>query len=548
MTKSKKILAALLCAAMMLSMSACSNDANSEITTTEASDTTTTAEEEETTTKPRPERTTEDESTAEPVPNPNNPEGVISPSAVTEDGIEYEAESAALYGNMAIIDVTDFSNKQGVEKFESASDFIEFYIELEEAGVYDITFIARGIGSDKENFVSVDGEQIGSITHLNNQLSEASVLSVVMSAGEHKITLTKSWGWIQLDKMIIKKAKGIDDEVYNVTSTQLINPNATAETKSLYKFLCDSYGEYIISGQVCDSGINGTEFKAIHKITDKYPAMLGLDMMDYTEGRIAEGASSTAIEKAITFYNDYNGIVTFCWHWNAPHEYLKSDTDSENGNPSWWGGFYSRNTNFDIAKVMNDQDEEGKKLLDKDIAAIAAQLKTLEEAGVPVIWRPLHEASGGWFWWGAKGADAYKKLWIYLYDQLTNVYECNNLIWVYNGQSAEWYPGDEYVDIIGEDIYPGEQVYSPQTAKFSEALDYSETNKIVALTENGCVFDIDAAIASNTKWAWFNTWGGDFVVKGFSYSEQYTEEEILKKAYDSEYVLTLDELPDLKTY
>ena len=83
---------------------------------------------------------------------------------------------------------------------------------------------------------------------------------------------------------------------------------------------------------------------------------------------------------------------------------------------------------------------------------------------------------------------------------------------------------------------------------WSKQIEYSDENKIVALTENGCVFDIDAAIASNTKWAWFNTWSGEYVVSGFSYSEQYTEEEILKKAYDSEYVLTLDELPDLKTY
>lgn len=546
MTKFKRILAALLCAAMIVSVCGCSGDTNSEVTTEATTDATTTAEKEESTT--RPERTTEATTQGEPVPNPNNPEGVISPSAVTDEGFEYEAESAALYGNLAVVDITDFSNKQGVEKFENETDFIEFNIEIETDGVYDIIFVARGIGSDKENFVSVDGEQIGAINHLNNELSEGSVLSVVLTKGEHTISLTKSWGWIQLDKMILKQAKGVDNEVYNITNTQLINPNATAETKSLYKFLCDSYGKYIISGQVCDSGINGTEFKAINKITGKYPAMLGLDMMDYTEGRIAQGASSTAVEKAINFYNDYNGIVTFCWHWNAPQEYLKSDTDPENGNPSWWGGFYTRNTDFDIAKVMNGQDEEGKALLDKDIATIAAQLKVLEEAGVPVIWRPLHEASGGWFWWGAKGADAYKKLWIYLYDQLTNVYKCNNLIWVFNGQDAEWYPGDEYVDIIGEDIYPGEQVYSPQTATFVEANEYTESNKIVALTENGCVFDIDAAIASNTKWSWFNTWSGDFVVSGLSYSEKYTEKDILIKAYESEYVLTLDELPDLKTY
>lgn len=85
---------------------------------------------------------------------------------------------------------------------------------------------------------------------------------------------------------------------------------------------------------------------------------------------------------------------------------------------------------------------QGKALIDADIAEIAKQLNRLRDAGVPVLWRPLHEASGGWFWWGAKGPEAYKKLWYYLYDQLTNVYGCNNLIWVWNGQNPDWYPGD----------------------------------------------------------------------------------------------------------
>ena len=125
------------------------------------------------------------------------------------------------------------------------------------------------------------------------------------------------------------------------------------------------------------------------------------------------------------------------------------------------------------------------------------------------------------------------------------MYGCNNLIWVWNGQSKDWYPGDAYVDIIGEDIYADNHSYSAQNAKFIELLDYADTNKIIALTENGVVFDIDNVIATNARWAWFNTWSGDFVLKNGKYSEAYTEKSVLKKAYDSEHVLTLDELPDL---
>lgn len=157
----------------------------------------------------------------------------------------------------------------------------------------------------------------------------------------------------------------------------------------------------------------------------------------------------------------------------------------------------------------------------------------------------MHEASGGWFWWGAKGSDAYKKLWKYLYKELTNTYGCNNLIWVYNGQSADWYPGDEYVDIVGEDIYPGNHVYDPQVSRFKQAINYGSKTKITALTENGCIFDIDSAVSINALWSWFMTWGGEFTVNGSNYSEKYTEKSVIQKMYASKYSLTLGSLPKI---
>jgi len=366
---------------------------------------------------------------------------------------------------------------------------------------------------------------------------------VLLTAGQHTVAVTPSWGWIYLDKLTVTQAQAIPDSVYEVSPT-LINPNATEEAKKLYAYLCEVYGKYTLSGQVCDGGLTGREIKAIYNVTGKYPAILGLDMMDYTPSRRALGASNpTAVKQAVKFHEE-GGIVTFCWHWGAPKQYIKDGKDA-NGNPRWWGAFYTDNVTYDIAAVMNGADPEGKILLDQDIEGIAKQLLLLQEEGIPVLWRPLHEASGGWFWWGAKGAEPCKQLWIYLYDQLTNVYGCNNLIWVWNGQSPDWYPGDEYVDIIGEDIYAANHSYGAQNSKFIELLDYSQSNKIIALTENGVLFDIDNLISTNARWAWFNTWSGDFVQKNGKYSEVYTEAEILKKTYNSEYVITLDELPDL---
>ena len=452
----------------------------------------------------------------------------------------YEAENGKFSGGVAVISNDSASGGKSVGKFESNSSYCQISITVPADAVYDIVIRSKAIGSYKENDLYADGKKVGTFVSKQDNFSDYTVCAVTLKKGSHTLTVKKSWGWIELDKVTVKTGAKISSSTYNVTSS-LVNKNSTAKTKKLYSFLKDSYGKYVITGQQCDGGINGNEFKAIKNLTGDYPALLGLDLMDYTPSRTAFGASSSTVEKAIEFA-DKGGIVTLCWHWNAPTEYLYSTANNSDG---WWGGFYTKSSNFDIAKVMNGQDAKGKKLIDRDIKEIAKQLKRLEKAGVPVIWRPLHEASGGWFWWGAKGPDAYKKLWKYLYNELTNTYGCNNLIWVYNGQSADWYPGDEYVDIVGEDIYPGNHVYDPQVSRFKQAINYGSKTKITALTENGCIFDIDSAVSINALWCWFMTWGNEFTVNGSNYSEKYTEKSVIKKMYASKYSLTLGSLPKI---
>lgn len=458
----------------------------------------------------------------------------------------YEAEDAVLTGALENISEAGASGGQVVGKFSESDDVLTFSVEIPANGSYDLIFHSMGYGGDKTNKVSIDGEYIGTFVTKAEEYNDAVLSKVVLTAGKHEIAITKSWGWIAVDYLKIQAAEAIPDSVYQVSNV-LIDPDATPETKALFSYLCEGYGKQVIAGQVADNGLQSDEFKSIYEVTGKYPAMLGLDMMSYSLARQEMGGNPKVVETALDFAEN-GGIVTFCWHWNAPNKYLKSGNDEENGNPRWWGGFYTRNSTFDIEAVMNGDDPEGKKLLDADIAEIAKQMNRLEEAGVPVLWRPLHEASGGWFWWGAKGAEAYKKLYQYLHDQLTDEYGCHNLIWVWNGQNPDWYPGDEYVDIIGEDLYLDKHVYSASAAKFSEILEYSGGKKMIALTENGVVFDIDNVIAAGTKWAWFNTWNKEFITKNGVFSDEYTEAHILKKTYQSEYVITLDELPDWDTY
>lgn len=454
----------------------------------------------------------------------------------------YQAEDAEKNGNVQMAStVKGYSGNGYVEGFKEDTDNCVFTISIPETGFYDLNFVSASSGGEKHNYIFVDGEQMGTVEVESSSFSDSVLKRVYMEAGEHEVSISKYWGWISLDCLKISESEPISESIYEVKAG-LCNPNASEEAKRLYSYLLDIYGEKFLSGQYCDTGQFGKEFQVVKKETGKTPAVLGLDFIEYTPSRVENGSSSQATTYAIDFWQD-GGIVTFCWHWNAPSKYL---TDV------WYSGFRAEATNIDLAKIMNGQDEEGYDLLMKDIDAIAEQLLILQDAGVPILWRPLHEASGGWFWWGAAGPEAYKELYILLYDRLTNEYGLNNLIWLWNGQDAEWYPGDEYVDIIGEDIYPGEKVYTSQAASYlNAATNYSTETKMVYMSENGCLFDPDLARRDGAMWGMWCTWQGEFVAKDIAVhtlSEQYTERSMLQKVYEDEDVITLEDLPDLTTY
>ncbi|MDD6811595.1 MAG: glycosyl hydrolase [Lachnospiraceae bacterium] len=457
----------------------------------------------------------------------------------------YQAEEAVFTGNVKAVKNDDtLSGCTGtgyVDGFEEDTDACIFNVEIPETNFYDLNFVSASAGGEKYNYISVDGEETGTVYIEETNYSDSVLQRVYLTEGIHEIIIRKYWGWIYLDKLEITDSAPLDASIYEVTAP-LCNPEASEEAKKLYSYLCDIYGTKILSGQTCDQGPYGKEIQVIKKTTGKTPAVLAMDFMDYSPSRAANGTQGHTTEYAIDFWNN-GGIVAFHWHWTVPQKYITGD---------WAGSFYKDNTNIDLAKIMNGEDKEGYELLMSDIDVIAQQLKVLQEAKVPVLFRPLHEASGGWFWWGTAGPEAYKKLYIAMYDKLTKEYGLNNIIWVWNGQDADWYPGDEYVDIIGEDIYPGERVYASQiSAYLNAAQNYATETKLVYMTENGCVFDPELAKRDGAMWGMFCTWQGDFVAKDmaiFSLSEKYTEESMLKKAYEDEDVITLEDLPDLKSY
>lgn len=456
-----------------------------------------------------------------------------------------EAESGKLEGNAKANDFPDASGGAYVNGVNVEGDALTMTADIEYSGFYDMNFLTMG-SEGRVNNVLVDGMKVGDITTNSPAEFGDTLLSYIyLDKGIHEITITPSWGYVDIDCLILTAAATpITEDTYKVEPT-LVNPNADENTKRLYKFLCDIYGKYSLAGQYADEGRASSEYEKITAKTGKTFAVLGLDMGNYSLGSKAHGAESKTVEYAYDWYKNAGGIVQLCWHWTTPEDYAVNA-----GDQPWYSSFYKEGSKLDLDKIMNGEDDAAYQLLMDDIDNMANELARLRDAGVPVLWRPLHEAAGGWFWWGNCEPESYKKLWNVMYDKMTNEHNLTNLIWVWNGQDPAWYPGDETVDINGWDIYAGNHVDSSQSGRFDDmATNYGTKTKLIALTENGCVMDPDKVFNDNARWLFWGTWSDPFTMKlGVVINDEYTTVELLTKAYNHERVLTLDELPDLQNY
>ncbi|KAL2817892.1 putative mannan endo-1,4-beta-mannosidase E [Aspergillus cavernicola] len=328
-------------------------------------------------------------------------------------------------------------------------------------------------------------------------------------------------------------------------TTEPVNPNTSTAARKLLAYLVDTAGNGItLSGQQELEDANWVTENVGHS-----PAVLGVDLMDYSPSRVEFGASASTIEDAIS-YSEQGGIITFCWHWG---EYNRSNQSNNPtiltifpGSPSgslntseqpWYSNFYTEATSFNLASAM-DESSPDYKLIIRDIDAIAEQLTRLNDLDIPVLFRPLHEAEGGWFWWGAQGPEACKELYYLLFDRLTNTHGLNNLIWVWNSVAADWYPGNDYVDIVSTDIYGDAGDHSSQISQYQALQSLTgDFEKLVALAEVGNIPDPELMSTDGAHWAYWVTWNGDFIQ-----GETNNAAEFKKEVYSSELVYTLDEI------
>jgi mannan endo-1,4-beta-mannosidase len=302
-----------------------------------------------------------------------------------------------------------------------------------------------------------------------------------------------------------------------------VNPNATPMARALLARVVEGYGDVTFAGQ------NDTrDLALIQSLSGRLPAIVEGDFMDYSPSRIAYGANpGRHTENFISLAKNDGAMVSMAWHWNAPTKLVNS------GDYPWWRGFYTQGTTFDIAATLANPSGSDYQALIRDIDAIAVQLRKFADADVPVLWRPLHESEGGWFWWGAKGPEPFKELWRLTYDRLTNHHKLDNLIWVLTSENPAWYPGHDVVDIVGVDAYVSDRS-DTLSSRWSPLLARFDGIKPLALTEFGGVPDIDAMKQIGVTWAYFVSWNG-------TYGPSLETPEKVDRIYNSASVITRDE-------
>ena len=431
---------------------------------------------------------------------------------------------------------TGFSGTGFVTGFTNSDDNnVSISFNLPTAGLYQLAVGYTSPFGFKQANVTTNGSKAAvSFTGTTPAapFSSANGGQVLLPAGFNTIVIGGNYGYYGIDYVQLTPTTVALPAKPPKTLT---DPLATPGARALFSYLIDLYGTKVLAGQQDDNyGRANSDVDYVRTTTGKEPALVSMDLYDYSSVAVAAyGTPSNTTERFLGWSKSGNGrgITSLIWHWRAP-------ADNKTNNPG--GAFYTADTNFNFAAALADTTGTNYHLLLKDIDLIAAQLQKFQAANVPVLWRPLHETPGTFFWWGNQGPAAFKQLWQLLYTRLTERHQLHNLIWVYSINdlpSADWYPGDAYVDIAGADEY--QNTIDP-TVNLSSKWDAMKTlvapRKLVALTESGSLANPDQIRGYATWWSWFCAWQGTYI--------RTQQVSFLRSLYDDRDIITKDKLAD----
>ncbi|HEY6504047.1 MAG TPA: glycosyl hydrolase [Chitinophagaceae bacterium] len=271
---------------------------------------------------------------------------------------------------------------------------------------------------------------------------------------------------------------------------------ATKETTALYNNLKKLLNKGIMFGHQDDLAYGvGWKYDAsagsagrsdIKDVTGEYPAIYGWELghLEIDRPVNLDSVPFKTMQQLIKKGYERGGVITISWHLNNPLT-GKTAWDPAQGT---------------VASVLpgGSKHDLFKTWLDK-IVVFMNGLKGNSGEFIPVIFRPYHELNGSWFWWGGKNCtpDEFKKLWKFTVSYLRDEKDLHHLLYAYNtdrySSKEEYllkYPGDEWVDVIGFDIYQrndSNEKFIADVGRMLSTLEdiATEKNKIPALTEFG---------------------------------------------------------------
>ena len=464
---------------------------------------------------------------------------------------KYEAESATVSTEAKIVNSSEVSGTGYASLQEGNITFTG--VTVETAGKYTLT-IRYKAGDFKANYLKVNGATAGTIDFAATTGWADLSTAVTLKAGANTIVIEKYWGWIDVDY--------IDISAYESAAFKLsdkpVTPNATESAVKLYSFLRENFGKKTISGIMTGdmSGYTlGADFKThddvkyIYTRTGKYPVLVGLDFLFASGPNASSSWNMEYTDKAISIAKNLwkaGGIPAFTWHWKDPLD--KDDAFYIQGADNGQGY-----TTFDFATAFKSGTTEWNtesaayKGIVADIDHIADYFLELQKEGVAGIFRPLHEAGGKWFWWSINSGDQFAALYRLVFDRMVKVKGVKNMIWVFNPEGSTvttWDPGSEYYDVLSIDIYNSANDHSSNASAFDKFKNASNATKIIALSENGPIPDVNNMHTDEAVWSWwmpwYSTWSGTW--------PSQTKDAVWKSNMDDERILSLEDMPGWDKY
>ncbi|WP_163436578.1 glycosyl hydrolase [Fibrobacter succinogenes] len=471
--------------------------------------------------------------------------------ATTAFATKYEAESATVSTEAKIVNSSEVSGTGYASLQEGNITFAG--VTVESAGKYTLT-IRYKAGDFKANYLKVNGATAGTIDFAATTGWADITTAVTLKAGANTVAIEKYWGWIDVDYIDIS---AYESKPFKLSASP-VTPNATENAVKLYSFLRENFGKKTISGIMTGdmSGYTlGADFKThddvkyIYTRTGKYPALVGLDFLFATGPNASGSWNMEYTDKAISIAKGLwkaGGIPAFTWHWKDPLD--KKDAfyiQSAAGTNEYTDFDFS--TGFKSGTTEWDTESAAYKGIIADIDHIADYFLELQKDGVAGIFRPLHEAGGKWFWWSINSGEQFAALYRLVFDRMVKVKGVKNMIWVFNPEGStvtSWDPGSEYYDVLSIDIYNKDNDHSSNASAFDKFKNASNSTKILALSENGPIPDVNNMHTDEAVWSWwmpwYSTWSGTW--------PSQTKDAVWKSNMDDERILSLEDMPGWDKY